>query len=65
MNVLTADDLGIETLEPREVMAPEPQQSSLRPHNVQLMLTIRQVTFIRDRFCTKLEDPRTGRRILS
>ena len=65
MTVLTADKLGIETLEAGEATASESLQSFPRPRTVQSMLTIQQEMFLRDRFSTKLEDPRTGRWIRS
>ena len=65
MRVLTADNLDIETLETGESTPPELLQSFPRPRTVQSMLTIQQEMFLRDRFSTKLEDPRTGRWIRS
>lgn len=63
MAVLTDDDPGVATLESWQVTAPAPQQTSSPPQCIQWRLTIQQEAFIRARFSTKLEDPRTERRI--
>lgn len=63
MTALTDDDPKVTTLESRQVTDPAPQQTASPPQGIQGRLTMQQEAFIRDRFSTKLEDPRTGRRI--
>ena len=65
MKVLTAEDLGIAAWESVEVPVSTLELSSLCHHIGSPILTERQETFLRDRFCTKLEDPETGQWICS
>lgn len=65
MKVLTTEDLGIAIWEGVEAPMPDLEPSSLRPQAASMSLPERQEAFLRDRFGIKLENPQTGRWILS
>ncbi len=65
MKVLTAEDLGIETVEGVEMPALELGTSSLHLPADSSTLTELHDTFLRDRFGIKLENPITGEWIRS
>ncbi len=65
MKVLTAEDLGIETVEGVERAAFELEPSSSLPQEDSPTLTEQHETFLRDRFSIKLENPTTGELIRS
>lgn len=65
MKVLTAEDLGIETVEGVERAALELEPSSSLPQEDSPTLTEQHETFLRDRFGIKLENPTTGEWIRS
>jgi hypothetical protein len=60
MKALTAEDLGIETVEGVEMTALELGSASLHPQKDSSTLTEQHETFLRDRFGIKLENPATG-----
>jgi hypothetical protein len=65
MKVLTAEDLGVETVEGVETTGFDLRLSSLLPQADSSTLPEQRETFLRDRFGIKLENPITGEWICS
>lgn len=61
MNVFATEYLEVDTTETRDDATPKTPTAPVQPQHTQPTLSEQQDAFLRDRFTTKLEDPRTGR----